>query len=67
MSARPLQNSSWRKSSRSTEYTTCVEYAVLADGIGLRDSKRPDEPFLLISIDTFRSFIDAVKRGDFDV
>jgi len=66
MSAMVSVNSSWRKSSRCVEQGACVEVSVFPQGIGLRDSKRPDEPFLLLSVDSWRSFIESIKRGDLD-
>ncbi|MEW2355487.1 DUF397 domain-containing protein [Spirillospora sp. NPDC029432] len=54
----------WRKSTRSTEGTSeqCVEIAQLADGIGVRDSKNPDGPNLLLSHDAFRAFAATLKK-----
>jgi hypothetical protein len=37
----------WRKSSRSSEATNCVEVAFAAGGFAVRDSKHPDGPILI--------------------
>ncbi|GAA2596208.1 DUF397 domain-containing protein [Actinomadura fulvescens] len=53
----------WRKSRRSGEEGgNCVELADLgADGVGLRDSKLPDDIHLTITRDTFRKLIETVR------
>ncbi|MEU8800901.1 DUF397 domain-containing protein [Spirillospora sp. NPDC048819] len=53
----------WRKSSRSGELgDNCVELAGLPEGVGVRDSKDPDGPKLLLGRDEFAALLAAVKR-----
>ncbi|GAA3934351.1 hypothetical protein GCM10023085_14650 [Actinomadura viridis] len=54
----------WRKSARSSEGTSeqCVEVARLSEGIGVRDSKNPDGPNLVVSRDVFKAFTAALKK-----
>ncbi|MBE9376115.1 DUF397 domain-containing protein [Saccharopolyspora sp. HNM0983] len=60
----------WRKSSRSNgQGGQCVEVGFTADGAlaGIRDTKEagdPDRGTLAVSRSSFRSFLDAVRRGD---
>ncbi|MGI8306639.1 DUF397 domain-containing protein [Saccharopolyspora hattusasensis] len=51
----------WRKSSYSTEIATCVELASSLDRI--RDSKDPNGPTLQVDV---TGFVQAVKSGRFD-
>lgn len=51
----------WRKSSYSTNTSTCVELTNELDA--LRDSKDPSGPVLRVDV---RSFVRAVKSGRFD-
>ncbi|WP_083733536.1 DUF397 domain-containing protein [Actinomadura sp. CNU-125] len=45
-----LSGVSWRKSSHSgPNGGNCVELASLPDGVGVRDSKDPDGPVLLLA------------------
>jgi hypothetical protein len=54
----------WRKSSRSGEQgDMCVELAVVADIVAIRDSKAPDGPKLLLSRRAFSRFADALKNA----
>jgi hypothetical protein len=58
---------SWRKSSHSNPSGECVELRKLADAhIGIRDSRHPDGPILILSHATLIAFIQRVKDGDFD-
>ncbi|OLT38185.1 DUF397 domain-containing protein [Actinomadura sp. CNU-125] len=53
----------WRKASRSTDTGgNCVELAGLPDGIGIRDSKNPTGPKLLIGRDAFRALVSDLRR-----
>ncbi|TDC69150.1 DUF397 domain-containing protein [Actinomadura sp. GC306] len=54
----------WRKSSRSAEGTSgqCVEIAPLAGLVGVRDSKDPNGPKLLLTRDAFRAVLNDLKR-----
>ncbi|HEU5155669.1 MAG TPA: DUF397 domain-containing protein [Streptosporangiaceae bacterium] len=57
----------WRKSSHSgtDEGTECVEVAGLPGRtervIGVRDSKNPDGPVLIVNNDDFRTLLDRVR------
>jgi hypothetical protein len=51
----------WRKASRSAGNGECIEIAVAARKIHVRDSKNPDGGFLVCSPEMFTSFLSAVK------
>ncbi|MFI0407318.1 DUF397 domain-containing protein [Actinomadura sp. 3N508] len=53
----------WRKSSRSSEYgDNCIELAGLPEGVGVRDSKDPDGPKLLLGRNEFAALMAALKH-----
>lgn len=53
----------WRKATRSTSTGgECVELAAFPEGVGVRDSKDPYGPKLLVSHRDFRRFTDALKN-----
>ena len=57
-----LSRAEWRKSSYSSQDGNCVEVAVnLPAFVAARDSKHPAGPALLISRDTWRSFIQSLR------
>ena len=64
-----LSNATWRKSSYSGgNGGNCVEVAVLPDGGRVvRDSKDPDGPKLMFSPVEWRTFINAMRSGTFDL
>ncbi|MFG1928533.1 DUF397 domain-containing protein [Cryptosporangium sp. NPDC048952] len=54
----------WRKSSYSSGYDNCVEWVVAgSDVVGVRDSKNPDGPVLVLTRRQWQSFIDGLKIG----
>ncbi|MFY1697632.1 DUF397 domain-containing protein [Solwaraspora sp. WMMA2101] len=59
-----LSGASWRKSSRSNNQGECVE---VADGlgvvVGVRDSKDPGGPALVIAPASWSAFVAAAKAG----
>lgn len=56
----------WKKSSRSGE-ANCVEIGGCAcNNVLIRDSKDPDGLILSFDADSFRSFLEGVKVGEFD-
>jgi len=59
----------WRKSKRSgPNGGNCVELAELSDGKGIavRNSRFPDGPALVYTIDEMRALIEGAKDGEFD-
>lgn len=59
-----LSTAAWFKSSRSGGDKNCVEVAFLADGaVGIRDSKNPAGPALVVGPAAWDSFLASVARG----
>ncbi|WP_395109867.1 DUF397 domain-containing protein [Actinomadura sp. SCN-SB] len=53
----------WRKSSRSSEQgDMCVELALVAGSVAVRDSKDPDGPALMMSRRSFGRLAAALKN-----
>jgi hypothetical protein len=51
---------SWRKSSRSTEATACVEVATARGLIGVRDSKNPNGPVMVVAQAEWTNFLTVL-------
>lgn len=64
-----FRDASWHKSSRSNGNggNNCVEVAVVASAVGVRDSKNPDGPVLRFDPAAWQSFLSDAKLGNFDV
>lgn len=57
----------WRKAARSnTSGGNCVEIAALADAIGVRDSKDPGGPVMLLSRSEFGRFVRLIRTDHHD-
>jgi hypothetical protein len=54
----------WRKSSRSSSSSSCVEWASVGDLVGVRHSRRPDGDILEFPAPAWRSFVEAVRAGE---
>ncbi|QWF82546.1 DUF397 domain-containing protein [Amycolatopsis sp. CA-230715] len=52
----------WRKSSYSNPKDDCIEVALVAPGIAVRDSKSPTEGVLRLSPNAWRVFLQAHRR-----
>lgn len=58
-----MDDVTWRKSRRSNDQEgACVELATLVEGIGVRDSKDPDGPKLLLAPVAFRALLTDLKQ-----
>jgi hypothetical protein len=58
----------WQKSRRSNPSGNCVELAELPDGTGIavRNSRHPEGPALIYTVDEIAAFVHGVRDGDFD-
>jgi hypothetical protein len=55
----------WRKSTRSSVGSNCVEVAHAATGeIGVRDSKEQRGPVLVFTGHSWAHFVEGVRQGD---
>ncbi|MBF6425048.1 DUF397 domain-containing protein [Nocardia cyriacigeorgica] len=61
-----LTGAEWFKSSRSSGTRECVEVAHLRDGlVGVRDSKNPNGPALVLTPRQWDAFTAVVSNGEF--
>ncbi len=64
MSAPELSTARWRKSSRSTDTSNCVEVARTGPAVAVRDSKHPTGGALIISPRAWTAFTTALRDGE---
>jgi Domain of unknown function (DUF397) len=60
-----LSGARWRKSSRSTNVSNCVEVAITAAAVAVRDSKNPTGGALFIPPLTWTAFTTALRANEF--
>lgn len=66
-SVRELPPLRWQKSRRSNPSGNCVEMARLPEGsIAVRNSRHPDGPALVYTVDEIAAFLLGARDGDFD-
>ncbi|MFJ9775856.1 DUF397 domain-containing protein [Kitasatospora sp. NPDC101157] len=64
--AADLTNARWRKSGFSNNGGDCVEVAPTFPGVvPVRDSKDPQGPALIFPSEAWKSFVAAVRSGEF--
>jgi len=58
----------WRKSRRSNPSGNCVEIARLpaGGGVAVRNSRDPEGPTLIYTLDEMAAFLAGARDGDFD-
>ncbi|MBV8993709.1 MAG: DUF397 domain-containing protein [Pseudonocardiales bacterium] len=64
MRALDLGSARWRKSSRSTDTSNCVEVTVVAGTVAVRDSKNPAGNVLAIPLPGWTAFTTAARTGE---
>lgn len=52
----------WRKSSRSSNGTSCVEVVFAGNDVATRDSKNPTGPILRFTVQSWTGFLSTVKH-----
>lgn len=58
-----MDDLNWRKSRRSNDHGgACVELAPFPAGIGVRDSKDPDGPKLVLAPAAFHTLLTELKK-----
>ncbi|XVQ10300.1 DUF397 domain-containing protein [Spirillospora sp. CA-255316] len=59
----------WHKSSHSgvQAQSDCVELTVLPEGVGMRDSKAPQDGHLTIEPQSFARLVTRIKAGQLDL
>jgi Domain of unknown function (DUF397) len=62
------QTRGWRRSSLCTGAdSTCVEVAIEAEVVAVRDAKDPDGPALRFTPAEWRAFLAGARAGEFDL
>ena len=61
-----FSRATWRKSTKSQQSGQCVELAKVDGVIGVRDSKEPNGPMLVFTVEEIAAFLDGVTNGEFD-
>ncbi len=51
----------FKKSTYSSDQDSCVEVALLSDGVAVRDSKDRDGPVLRFAAEEWKAFIRRIK------
>lgn len=57
-----INNLRWRKSSHSSQNNSCVECAVLAEFVSIRDSKAPEAGTLTVNRAAWAAFLAAAAH-----
>jgi hypothetical protein len=61
------QATTWRKSSYSNGQANCVEVAVQAPSVAVRDSKDQAGPVLRFGVVEWRDFLESLRNGQIDL
>jgi len=61
------RNGRWRRSAACGGSPNCVEVAMRAQSVAVRDSKDPAGPVLEFTVAEWAAFVAGVRGGQFDV